>query len=164
MQEFFEWLNTLRNKGLICDFGLDCIRNFTSKKSIVDAFLNAKGAGFLCDKYRSGCKLDYSVINKYFSNFMNGKYVSIQKAKNSIEYTSEFWCDYRGDIIVGSTLVTLLGVRGTVNIEDNSAVTLYVDECCDIIISCPETSVVVCEYWGEKPRATEDSIVNFVKK
>lgn len=164
MEEFFEWLNNLHRRGLICEFGLERMKHFTSKKSIVDAFLNAKGAGFLCDKNREGCKLDYAIIKKYFSNFINGRYVSVQSAKRSIEYTSEVWCDYDGDIIVGSTLVTLLGVRGMVNIEENSAVTLYTDECCDITIYCPETSVVVCEYWGDKPKTTDDSIVTFVRK
>lgn len=164
MQELFEWLNRVKDNGLLCRYGVERIPEFTSKKSIVDAFLNAKGVGFLCEMERAGLPLDYSLIQQHFSSFMNGKYISTQKAKNSIEYSSEFWCKYSGDIVVGSTLVTLLGVRGEVYIEENSAVTLYVDKHCDIIISCPESSVVVCEYWGEKPRATEDSIVTFVRK
>lgn len=164
MELFWEWLINIQEAGLVCKYGEDIIPKFTSRKAIIDAFLNSKGAGFLCEMERAGKPLRYSVIENCFSNFMNGKYVSIQKAKNSIEYTSEVWCDYHGDIVVGSTLVTLLGVRGVVNIEENSAVTLYVDNGCDITISCPSTSLVVCEFWGKKPKTTDDSIVTFVKR
>lgn len=164
MNEFLEWLNAVKDNGLLCKYGVDKLSEFTSKKSIIDAFLNAKGAGFLCEMDRRGLPLSYSVIGRCFSDFLNGRYVSVQKAKDSIEYTSEVWFDHVGDIVVGATLVTLLGVSGTVYIEENSAVTLYVDRHCNIVISCPSTSVVVCEYWGKKPRTTEESIVTFVKK
>lgn len=135
-----------------------------SRKALADMALHAKAAGYLCKMERLGHKLPYETITASIPAFINGRYTATFRASNGTEYTSEMYCDYKGDIRSDATILTLLGFKGTLEIEENSVITVYSDAECDYEINAPQSSMVAVEYWGKKPRTDEDSCIVFVKK
>lgn len=148
----------------LCDWGREQALSAKSRKALADMALHAKAAGYLCRMERLGHKLPYDIILRDIPAFINGRYTATFVASNGTEYTSEMYCDYNGDIRSNATILTLLGFKGSLTIEENSVVTIYSDAECDFEIIAPDSSIVACEYWGHKPRTEEDSIVAFVKK
>lgn len=164
MKCLYQWLKEVADANELCDWGREQALTAKSRKALADMALHAKAAGYLCRMERLGHKLPYETITLAIPAFINGHYTAVFQASNGTEYTSEMYCDYKGDARSDATILTLLGFKGTLTIEENSAVTIYSDAECDYEIIAPESSMVACEYWGKKPRAEEDSGIVFVKK
>lgn len=164
MDRFYHWVQEIKSAKELCEWGERQCAEAKSRKTLADTVLHAKAAGYLCRMERLGHKLPYEVITKNIASFINGRYTGTFVARNGVEYTSELYCDYTGEIRSDATLLTLLGFKGVVYIEENAVVTIYSDAGCDFEIIAPPSSIVACEHWGRKPRTEEDSGVVFVKK
>jgi len=161
---FHHWLKEVSDANELCDWGKEQALAVRSRKAIADMALHAKAAGYLCRMERLGHKLPYDTITGTIPAFINGHYTATFTASNGTEYTSQMYCQYEGEIRSDATLLTLLGFKGTVYIEENSVVTIYSDAECDYEIIAPASSIVACEYWGKRPRIDEESCIALVKK
>lgn len=164
MKCFYQWLKEVADADELCDWGREQALSAKSRKALADMALHAKAAGYLCRMERLGHKLPYDTILRDIPAFINGRYTATFATSNGAEYTSEMYCNFEGEIRTDATLLTLLGFKGVVYIEENSVVTIYSDAGCDFKVIAPDSSMVACEYWGKKPRAEEDSGIVFVKK
>lgn len=164
MKCFYQWLKEVADANELCDWGREQALSAKSRKALADMALHAKAAGYLCRMERLGHKLPYDTILRDIPSYINGRYTATFQASNGTEYTSQMYCDYEGEIITDATILTLLGFKGVVQIDDNSVVTIYSDAECDYKIIAPHSSMVACEYWGKSPRIDEDSSVVLVKK
>ena len=164
MKCFYQWLKEVADANELCDWGREQAMSAKSRKALADMALHAKAAGYLCRMERLGHKLPYETILRDIPAFINGRYTATFVASNGTEYTSELYCDFKGEIRTGATILTLLGFKGVVNVEENSVVTIYSDAECNFEIIAPESSIVACEYWGTRPRVDEESGVVFAKK
>lgn len=164
MKCLYQWLKEIDDAKQLCEWGKETALSARSRKAIADMALHAKAAGYLCRMERLGYKLPYETILDSISAFINGRYTATFTASNGTEYTSQMYCQYKGEARSDATLLTLLGFTGTVYIEENSVVTIYSDAECDFSIVAPPSSIVACEYWGKKPYIDDDSGVVLVKK
>lgn len=147
--DFNEWLCKVKSRGLLCGAYSEKVDNAKSKKYIMDLALDANGASYLCEMDSKGYPLPYEVILKFFSSYVNGRYVSEHKNDKGNGYTSCIYCCYSesDSIEINTTLTTLLGCSANVYIKDNDFCKIYADKNCNLRIHCPITSRCIVEYW-----------------
>lgn len=73
------------------------------KKQLFDLACDVNGADYLCGAIAQGWGLSPQYISEKFSHYLNGKYIC--KAK---DYTSQIYCQYKGDMICDTTLLVLI--------------------------------------------------------
>lgn len=139
---FADWLNNVIDKGILCGEYSSKVSNALSKKQIADIGLDANGVHWLCEMRLNGHPLDYDVLLKEFSNFINGKYIfTSPKNQEGVSYTCELYCKYnKQDLTVRTTCVSLLACNTVVNIAPYDCVSIHLDENCNVKIKCHETA------------------------
>jgi hypothetical protein len=146
---FKDWLNIIKDEGLICDRYLPKVLSARSRKQYMDAVLNINGMSFLCDMADAGHKLPYEVIKSEFKAYLNGRYIATN-ASVSGAYTTAMYCGVNkpSEITVNTTLTGIFGCDCVVNIPSNTVAHLCVDECSKVAIVLGDNSKCHVDVWG----------------
>lgn len=155
---FEEWLNGIIQAGELCSDYENKVNKAVSNKRLMDIVLDANGVSYLCEMSNKGFKLPYEVITGRFNNFINGKYVSSHSMKGKSGYTSEMFCQYKGQINARTTLLVLLGCECDVIVPDNKIVMIYADENTAFDVKCGKNSKAIVEYWSSDTKVNTDQI------
>ena len=144
---FKEWIDKVISSGNLCDEYTNKVYDAKSKKALMDLCLDPNGVKFICEMDEHGITLPYETIKKEFGAFLNARYVAEYTSKNGVSYTSSIYCCYEEDeCIVGTTLVTMLGCKTTIVMNDNDYVKIIADKNCDLTIKCQESTRCSVEY------------------
>lgn len=147
----FDWIQHIIAEGKLCDQYTDKVQKAVSKKALADIALDYNGASFFCEMEQAGYPIDYDVLKKEFAPFINGKYRSEHDTKSGITYTTSLWCRYNDDyeILVDTTVATLLDCELDVVIPENHYTTLFVNKSCKLRIFCMDGAMCNVYYWGD---------------
>lgn len=147
--QFKEWINEIIKTGILCGNYTDKVNGALSKKRLMDVCLDANGASWLPELQAKGFGLPYETILTEFKGYINGRYVAEYKNEKGHGYASTLYCCHHEDdkIEINTTLTTLLGCRTKIFIKENDFVRLYVDKNCELVITCPQSSRCIVEYW-----------------
>lgn len=146
--EIRKWIEESIAKGLVCDEYTTKYTDAKSKKQLVDLVLRGGGVGYLCQAQANGFLPDYSVLEKEFAPFINGKYISYGDVSND-DYSSSIYVCFEGQLNADTTAVTLLGCKCDVHINSFDCVHLFIDGNTKVNVYCPATSQCYVEVWGE---------------
>lgn len=143
-----EWLQDIMNKGLLCGNYTDKVNEAKSKKQLMQIVLDANGINFLMEMQAKGYPLPYEVICTEFSSYLNGRYIAEYKNEKGNGYSSCMYCCFDGDTInVDTTICTVLGYTGTINVVKNNYAYIVLDKNCDVKISLEDGAKAKVEYW-----------------
>lgn len=148
-KDFQEWFADIVENGLICEEYKNKIFKRRSKLNIIQTVLDANGVSFLQEMNEKGFGLPYEVIMKQFKSYINGNYKAEFSKGDRIFYTSRLYCCYQDEVLIDSTVTTLLGCKCDITIEDYDFVKIYLDSNCDVRINCPKNARCLVEYWGK---------------
>lgn len=148
-KDFQEWFADIVENGLICEEYKNKIFKRRSKLNIIQTVLDANGVSFLQEMNEKGFGLPYEVIMKQFKSYINGRYKAEFSKGDRIFYTSRLYCCYQEEVLIDSTVTTLLGCKCDITIEDYDFVKIYLDSNCDVRINCPKNARCLVEYWGK---------------
>lgn len=164
IKTFENWIKEIVDAGELCkDYQL-LVGKAISNKQLFDIACDSNGASYLCQMESKGHALPYEVITSRFRSFINGRYVSEHKGKNGNTYTSKVYCCFNGKIKADTTLLTILGCKCDLIVEENHIIQIYADKNTELSISCPKSSKAIVHYWGDKTFNFCDSNVEFVKE
>ena len=143
-----EWFALLNKKGLLCE-NYNCkIMSAHSKKQLMDIVLDANGSSYLPEMSSKGYGLPYELICSSFAPYINGRYVAEYRNDKSHGYTSKLYCCYdEPEIVVDTTVCTILGYKGTIVVEKNNYAKIYIDKNCDVKIRLEDYAKANVEYW-----------------
>lgn len=148
MDRFKEWISSLKEKALLCETYCDKVDNAKSKLELVRSVLDANGSSFLQEMQAVGFPLPYDVICSVFRSYINGRYKAEFKNDKGNGYTSSLYCCYAEDeLLIDTTLTTMLCCNTDVYIRQHDFVKIYADKNCELHISCPPSSKCIVEYW-----------------
>lgn len=146
--DFKTWINKVIESGNLCGEYKDKVDDAKSKKQILDIVLDANGSSFLQEMQAKGMPLPYETINNEFRSYINGRYKAEFKNDKGNGYSSSLYCCYAEDeLLIDTTLTTMLGCNTDVYIRNNDFVKIYADKNCELHISCPPSSTCIVEYW-----------------
>lgn len=148
-KDFQEWFADIVENGLICEEYKNKIFKRRSKLNIIQTVLDANGVSFLQEMNEKGFGLPYEVIMKQFKSYINGRYKAEFSKGDRIFYTSRLYCCYQEEVLIDSTVTTLLGCKCDITIEDYDFVKIYLDSNCDVRINCPKNARCLVECWGK---------------
>ena len=153
-----DWLNTIINAGLLCGTYTGKVNDAKSKKQLIDICFDANGINFLCEMQEKGMPLPYETICSEFAPFINGRYVAEYRNEKSHGYTSKLYCCYNEpEIVVDTTVCTVLGCSGTIVVAKNNYAKIYIDVNCDVKIKLEDCAKANVEYWkGAKVEVVGD--------
>lgn len=152
---FEDWVKDIVSSHKLCDEYLAKVDKSMSNKQLMDIVTDANGMSYLCEMRHEKHPLPYSVITSRFKPFINGHYVARHtEPQSGGEYDSKLYCQYTDDIVGDTTLLTLLGCKCNVLVDENHIIQIYLDECTSANISCPLNSKAIVHYWGKKPKYT----------
>lgn len=164
MNNFKKWLALLKENGLLCDEYCDKVDNAKSKLELVRCVLDANGSSFLQEMQAVGFQLPYDVICNIFRSYINGRYKAEFKNEKGNGYTSSIYCCYAEDeLLIDTTLTTMLGCNTDVYIRPNDFVKIYADKNCELHISCPDSSRCIVEYWNGARIFVHRGVVEMIK-
>lgn len=142
------WLEDIIEKGLLCGNYTDKVNDAKSKKMLFDLCCDANGCSYLCEMQAKGMPLPYEVITKEFGSYINSRYIAEYKNEKGNGYTSCMYCCYDGDTInVDTTICTVLGYAGVINVVKNNYAYIVLDKNCDVKISLEDGAKAKVEYW-----------------
>lgn len=146
---FKEWLEIVKDKGLICDRYLPMVLSARSRKQYMDAVLNINGMSFLCDMKDAGHELPYEVLKSEFKAYLNGRYIATSTTVNG-SYTTAMYCDVNrpSEITANTTLTGIFGCDCVVNIPSNAIAHLCVDGGSRVSIVLGDNSKCRVDVWG----------------
>lgn len=147
--KFKEWITKIIESGNLCEAYTNKVEQALSKKRIVDIVLDANGVSFLPEMQNKGISLPYETITSEFNSYINGNYKAEFSKGDRIFYTSRLYCCYQEEVLIDSTVTTLLGCKCDITIEDYDFVKIYLDSNCDVRINCPKNARCLVEYWGK---------------
>jgi hypothetical protein len=111
--------------------------------------LDANGANFLMEMQEKGAPLPYETITTEFGAYINRRYIAEYKNEKGNGYTSCMYCCYDGCTInVDTTICTVLGYNGTINIVKNNYAYIVLDKNCDVKISLEDGAKAKVEYFN----------------
>lgn len=144
-----EWLNTLLEKGLVCEQYAQKIECASSKAQLINLLLDANGASFLCEMDAKGFPLPYETILRDFNRFVNGNYIASYQNSKGNGYTSSFYCCYieKDKLEINTTQTLLFCCTLDVFIKENDFVKLFLDKRCDVRVHCPKSARCIVHYW-----------------
>lgn len=146
-----DWLDTIIEKGVLCDEYKEKVQKALNKKELMDIVLDANGVSWIPEQIAKGRCVSYEAMYKEFWPFLNGRYKAKFQQETG-EYTSSMYVDI-GNIVVDTTLCCLLDIQGDVEIAENHVSKIYLDQNCDVRIIVPETSKCIVYYFvGAKIR------------
>ena len=145
---------------MVCDKYLDKAKSCKSKKQLFDLACDINGSSFLCESK----SLDLDTIEKEFEKYINGRCKNTL-ANNEDFYTSAIYCKHEGNVYVDTTLTTFLGCKGRVEIENYTSAFIFVDGNSDLVIYCPQKSMVKVEVFnGGKVKVVGEGRIKVVYK
>lgn len=148
IEHITDWLNLLRENSLLCDDYSNKAKESKSKKQLVDLCFDANGSSFLPEMAAKGFELPYEFICNHFGSYINGRYIADYKNDNNHGYTSKMYCCYNEpEILVDTTVCTILGYKGTIVVEKNNYAKIYIDKNCDVKIRLQDYAKANVEYW-----------------
>lgn len=115
-----QYLNNAKEHNMCSEY-VEKWRKCKSDKQIIDMALSAKAMDFICDSIAKGWGIDPDVINTRFAGFINGRYRSHQDG-----YTSEMYCQYKGDITVRTTALLIIDCEATITVPKERICEIYV--------------------------------------
>lgn len=146
--DFNTWINTVIKTGNLCEDYKVKVDDAKSKLQLMQVVLDANGSSFLQEMQAKGMPLSYETINKDFRSYINGRYKAEFKNEKGNGYTSSIYCCYAEDeLLIDTTLTTMLGCNTDVYIRPNDFVKIYADKNCELHISCPVSSRCIVDYW-----------------
>lgn len=146
-----DWLDTIIEKGVLCDEYKEKVQKALNKKELMDIVLDANGVSWIPEQIAKGRCVSYEAMHKEFWPFLNGRYKAKFQQETG-EYTSSMYVNI-GNIVVDTTLCCLLDIQGDVEIAKNHVAKIYLDQNCDVRIIVPETSKCIVYYFvGAKIR------------
>lgn len=146
--DFKTWINTVIKTGNLCEDYKVKVDDANSKKQLLDIVLDANGVSYLCEMETKGYPLPYETIHRQFGSYINGRYKAEYKNEKGNGYTSSIYCCYaEEEMLVDTTLTTMLGCNTDVYIRENDFVRIYADKNCELHISCPPSSRCIVDYW-----------------
>lgn len=146
-----DWLDTIIEKGVLCDEYKEKVQKALNKKELMDIVLDANGVSWIPEQIAKGRCVSYEAMYKEFWPFLNGRYKAKFQQETG-EYTSSMYVNI-GNIVVDTTLCCLLDIQGDVKIAENHVSKIYLDQNCDVRIIVPETSKCIVYYFvGAKIR------------
>ena len=110
-----------------------------SRKELIDLALGVKGIDYICDAIVKGWGVSIDYIKDKFGRYINGTYICTNNGK----YTSEMYCDYKGEITCNTTMLALINCDVVVRLPKNHRCEIYATMCCDIKIEGNGQCVVV---------------------
>lgn len=144
-----DWLNGIISSGDLCKEYADKVEMSKSKKALMDVVLDSNGSTWLCEMAKRGNALPYEYITQEFGSFINGRYVGEFKKEDGKGYTSSLYCCYSfPDLMLDTTITTLLGCETKITIRQNDFVKIVLDTNCDVDIYCPISSRCIIECFG----------------
>lgn len=144
---FIEWIDKVISSGHLCEEYTDKVQEAHSKKALMDIVLDANGSKFLCEMDEHGITLPYDTIKREFGAYINGRYVAEYSSKKGVKYNSSIYCQYDDEeCLVSTTLVTMLGCKTTVVLNDNDYVKIIADRNCHLTIKCQDSTRCSVEY------------------
>ena len=145
---FKEWLEIVKDKGLICDRYLPIVLSARSRKQYMDVVLDVNGMEFLCDMSLKGDKLPYETICAEFKAYLNGRYIHT-KSSASGSYTSSMYCAVKtpSEVTVNTTLTGFFGCNCYVHVPDNMACQIYVDDGSNIKLHVSPNATCYVSIW-----------------
>lgn len=157
-----EWLDTIIEKGVLCDGYKEKVQKALNKKDMMDIVLDANGVSWIPEQIAKGRCVSYKAMYKEFWPFLNGRYKAKFQQETG-EYTSSMYVGIHnerdlsgvlfGNVFVDTTLCVLLDIQGDVEIAKNHVAKIYLDQNCDVRIIVPETSKCIVYYFvGAKIR------------
>ena len=162
--DFKTWINKVIESGNLCGEYKDKVDDAKSKKQILDIVLDANGSSFLQEMQAKGMPLPYETINNEFRSYINGRYKAEFKNDKGNGYSSSLYCCYAEDeLLIDTTLTTMLGCNTDVYIRNNDFVKIYADKNCELHISCPESSRCIVEYWDGARIFVHRGVVEMIK-
>lgn len=151
IKTFEEWIDKVVLADELCAKYYDKVQKSVSNKQLVDLATDSNGISYLCETSAKGLPLPYEVITSRFGSFINGRYVAQHESTKDGSYDSKIYCCYQGDIEGNTTLLAVLGCNGTVLVEENHIMQIYVDKNSTMKVVCPLSSKAIVHYWGKKP-------------
>lgn len=144
---FQEWIDKVISNGKLCEEYTGKVYDAKSKKALMDIVLDANGSKFLCEMDEHGMTLPYDTIKREFGAYINGRYIAEYTTKRGGRYNSSVYCCYNDDeCLVETTIVTMLGCKTTIVMNDNDYVRIIADKNCDLIVKCQESTRCSVEY------------------
>lgn len=140
-----DWLDTIIEKGVLCDEYKEKVQKALNKKELMDIVLDANGVSWIPEQIAKGRCVSYEAMHKEFWPFLNGRYAAKFQQETG-EYTSSMYVNI-GNIVVDTTLCCLLDIQGDVEIAENHVAKIYLDQNCDVRIIVPETSKCIVYYF-----------------
>lgn len=95
--------------------------NCISKKDLFDLACDVNGAGYLCDSIAKGWGVSPSYVSEKFNSYLNGRYTY-----DNGKYSSQIYCQYKGDIECTTTLVVLIDCDATIYIPKGRICEIYI--------------------------------------
>lgn len=143
-----DWLNKIMNAGFLCGAYTNKVNDAKSKKQLIDVCFDANGINFLCEMQEKGVPLPYETICREFASYINGRYVAEYRNEKGHGYTSKLYCRYNEpEIVVDTTVCSILGYKGTIVVAKNNYAKIYIDKNCDVKIKLEEYAKANVEYW-----------------
>lgn len=162
--DFNTWINKVIESGNLCVEYKEKVDNAKSKLELVRCVLDANGSSFLQEMQAVGFQLPYDVICNIFRSYINGRYKAEFKNEKGNGYTSSIYCCYAEDeLLIDTTLTTMLGCNTDVYIRPNDFVKIYADKNCELHISCPDSSRCIVEYWDGARIFVHRGVVEMIK-
>jgi hypothetical protein len=162
---YSEWIDDIICQGLLCDEYATKVQQAKSKKQVVDIALDANGVSYLQEMMEKGHALPYDVIRNDFRPYLNGRYVSVHKnGENGREYTGSVYFEQINDLLVHTTITSLLNCECNVIVPKNSIALLYSDGNCTIHVICMENAKCKVYHSGDLRVTSEGSNVKIIKK
>lgn len=147
LSDLYSWLDEIYSLGLLCQEYNDKVNSSKSKVDLVRVCLDANGCKFLMEMDEKGHGLPYDFICKNFGPYLNGRYIAEYTTKRGGRYNSSVYCCYNDDeCLVETTIVTMLGCKTTIVMNDNDYVRIIADKNCDLIVKCQESTRCLVEY------------------
>lgn len=162
--DFNTWINKVIESGNLCVEYKEKVDDAKSKLQLMNLCLDSNGSSYLCEMQEKGYPLPYEVINKEFRSYINGRYNAEFKNDKENGYTSSIYCCYAEDeLLIDTTLTTMLGCNTDVYIRQNDFVKIYADKNCELHISCPDSSRCIVEYWDGARIFVHRGVVEMIK-
>ena len=145
-----EWINKMYSNNALCEEYMKKIRNSKSKRQLFDIAIDTNGIDYLCEMREKGHPLPYEIIKEEFKPYLNGRYIAEIPCSVGT-YTSALYIGLgeTDEVNMGTTIACLMDCRCLIRVKDYHAARIVLDGNCDVTISCPHSSNIVVECWGD---------------
>lgn len=134
----------------ICQEYLDRWHDCGTKRDVFAMGCEIEGAKFLVKSISEGWGPSPREIAESFPRMINGLCINTAIADDGKSYTGSVWCNYTGDFIITTTVVSLLNCHGYVKLAKNSLSYIYVDCNSDVVIDATDGLAAIIYNYGGK--------------